>query len=269
MKYLNKYNEGIFSSKKVDKKLINDIKKYLEDNYQVINYNEDNDEFVFRFNFEMDDLIERFRGEIKISDEYQQETGIKKITKAFSKPAVKFTLCRCDDRGNNSGRSLASSKMFDPSGFYESITDTISNVISFIKKHKEQENKVKKEKEELKDKTISKDELGDVIVNLCDICDSYTIKDIFQKRRDGYYFYLLSFVKNDIGINIKEIEELISSKSYGTPRVKIDNIVFLKSLVGELDDIKYSLKEGWDLEVNIYLKKNAIEIEIYEASKKI
>jgi hypothetical protein len=261
MKYLNKYNEGIFSSKKVDKKLINDIKKYLEDNYQVIHYNEDNDEFVFRFNFEMDDLIERFRGEIKISDEYQQETGIKKITKAFSKPAVKFTLWRCDDRGNNSGPSLVSSKMFDPSGFYESITGIISNGISFIKKDREQKNKVKKEKEELKDKTISKDELGDVIVNLCDICDSHT--------RDGYYFYLLSFVKNDIGINIKEIEELINSQSYGTPRVKIDNMVFLKSLLGELDDIKYSLKEGWDLEVNIYLKKNTIEIEIYEASKKI
>ena len=203
MKYLNKYNEGIFSSKKVDKKLINDIKKYLEDNYQVIHYDENNDDFVFRFNVnETDGLIDRFRGVIVISDEYQQETGIKKITKAFSIPAVKFTLWRCDDNGNNSGPSLASSKMFDPSlsNLISMVKNMVSNVIGTIKKDREQKNKVKKEKEELKDKTISKDELEDVIVNLCDICDSYTIKDIFQKRRDGSYFYLLSFVKNDIGI---------------------------------------------------------------------
>ena len=44
MKYLNKYNEGIFSSKKIDKKLISDIKKYLEDNYQNVQFDENNND---------------------------------------------------------------------------------------------------------------------------------------------------------------------------------------------------------------------------------
>jgi hypothetical protein len=82
MKYLNKFNEGIFSSKGVDKKLTEKIKKYLTDNYQNVRFNEDNDEIVFTF---ASDGV-NYRGDIKVSDEYQQETGIKNImkTKVYS-----------------------------------------------------------------------------------------------------------------------------------------------------------------------------------------
>jgi hypothetical protein len=275
MKYLNKYNEGIFSSKKVDKKLISDIKKYIEDNYQVINYNEDNDDFVFCFT---SDGI-NYRGEIKISDEYQQETGIKKITKVFSKPSIGFSLYHCDNLGNARGGRLRSGTMFDGSDYYdysdyyETITNSISSVVNSVRRDIEMKQKSQKEKEELKDKTISKDELEDVLVNLSDICDAepgsnLEIKETFIRRTDGVYMYLIKFTKKDLGFNFKEIKNIIGSRSYGTPRIKIDNLENLKSIIEEIDNIKYALKEGWDLDVNIYIKDNTIEIEIYEASKK-
>jgi hypothetical protein len=276
MKYLNKYNEGIFSSKKVDKKLISDIKKYLEDNYQVINYNEDNDDFVFCFT--SDGM--NYRGEIKISDEYQQETGIKKITKVFSKPSIGFSLYHCDDLGNKIGSQpfcsrsrLIGVSMFDDSDYYETIIDSISSVVNSVRRDIEMKQKSQKEKEELKDKTISKDELEDVLVNLSDICDAepgsnFEIKETFIRRTDGVYMYLIKFTKKDLGFNFKEIKSIIGSRSYGTPRINIDNLGNLKSIIEEIDNVKYALKEGWDLDVNIYIKENTIEMEVYEATKK-
>jgi hypothetical protein len=264
MKYLNKYNEGIFSSKKVDKKLISDIKKYLEDNYQVINYNEDNDDFVFCFT--SDGM--NYRGEIKISDEYQQETGIKKITKVFSKPSIGFSLYHCDDLGNVRGGRLRSGSMFDGSDYYETIINNISSVIGSVRRDIEMRQKSQKEKEELKGKTISKDELDDVIVNLCDICDGYEIKETFIRRTDGVYMYLITFIKNSLGFNFKEIKSIIGSRGYGDPKIQIDNLENLKSIIEELDNIKYTLKEGWELDVKISVKEKTIEMEVYEASKK-
>jgi len=267
MKYLNKYNEGIFSSKKVDKKLISDIKKYLEDNYQVINYNEDNDEFVFLFT---SDGI-NYRGEIKISDEYQRETGIKKITKAFSKPSLKFSLYHCDNLGNTRGRRLCDGTMFDSSDYYETIINNISSVVGRVRRDIELRQKSQEEKEKLKDKTISKDELEDVLVNLSDICDDCEIKETFIKRTGtaaGVYMYFITFTKNNLGFNFKEIESIIGSRSYGNPKIQIDNLENLKLIIEELDNIKYALKQGWDLDMKIGAKENKIEIEIYEASKK-
>jgi hypothetical protein len=264
MKYLNKYNEGIFSSKKVDKKLISDIKKYIEDNYQVINYNEDNDEFVFRFT---SDGI-NYRGEIKISDEYQQETGIKKITKAFSKPSLRFSLYHCDNLGNNIGNRLRDASMFDSSDYYETIIDSISSVVGRVRRDTELRQKSQKEKEELKDKTISKDELEDVLVNLSDICDDCEIKETFIKRTDGVYMYFITFTKNNLGFNFKEIKSIIASRGYVDPKIQIDNLENLKLIIEELDNVKYALKEGWDLDVKIGAKENKIEMEVYEASKK-
>jgi hypothetical protein len=272
MKYLNKYNEGIFSSKKVDKKLISDIKKYIEDNYQVINYNEDNDEFVFRFT---SDGI-NYRGEIKISDEYQQETGIKKITKAFSKPSLRFSLYHCDNLGNARGRRLCDGTMFDSSDYYETIINNISSVVGRVRRDIELRQKSQEEKEKLKDKTISKDELEDVIVSLSDICDEYEIKETFIRRLDdtyrgtaaGVYMYFITFTKNNLGFNFKEIKSIIGSRSYGDPKIQIDNLENLKSIIEELDNIKHSLKEGWNLDVKILVKENKIEMEVYEASKK-
>jgi len=264
MKYLNKYNEGIFSSKKVDKKLISDIKKYIEDNYQVINYSEDNDEFVFRFT---SDGI-NYRGEIKISDEYQQETGIKKITKAFSKPSLRLSLYHCDNLGNNIGGRLLDGKMFDSSDYYETIINNISSVVGRVRRDIELRQKSQKEKEELKDKTISKDELEDVLVNLSDICDDCEIKETFIKRTDGVYMYFITFTKNNLGFNFKEIKSIIASRGYVDPKIQIDNLENLKLIIEELDNIKYALKEGWDLDVKIGAKENKIEMEVYEASKK-
>jgi hypothetical protein len=264
MKYLNKYNEGIFSSKKVDKKLISDIKKYIEDNYQVINYNEDNDDFVFCFT---SDGI-NYRGEIKISDEYQQETGIKKITKAFSKPSLRFSLYHCDNLGNNIGGRLLDGKMFDSSDYYETIINNISSVVGRVRRDIELRQKSQKEKEELKDKTISKDELEDVLVNLSDICDDCEIKETFIKRTDGVYMYFITFTKNNLGFNFKEIKSIIASRGYVDPKIQIDNLENLKLIIEELDNIKYALKEGWDLDVKIGAKENKIEMEVYEASKK-
>ena len=271
MKYLNKYNEGIFSSKKVDKKLISDIKKYLEDNYQVINYNEDNDDFVFRFT---SDGI-NYRGEIKISDEYQQETGIKKITKAFSKPSLRFSLYHCDNLGNNIGgrlrgthNHLLDGTMFHSSDYYETIIDSISSVVGRVRSDIEMRQKSQKEKEELKDKTISKDELEDVLVNLSDICDDCEIKETFIKRTDGVYMYFITFTKNNLGFNFKEIKSIIASRGYVDPKIQIDNLENLKLIIEELDNVKYALKEGWDLDVKIGAKENKIEMEVYEASKK-
>jgi hypothetical protein len=264
MKYLNKYNEGIFSSKKVDKKLISDIKKYIEDNYQVINYSEDNDEFVFRFT---SDGI-NYRGEIKISDEYQQETGIKKITKAFSKPSLRLSLYHCDNLGNNIGGRLLDGKMFDSSDYYETIINNISSVVGRVRRDIELRQKSQKEKEELKDKTISKDELEDVLVNLSDICDDCEIKETFIKRTDGVYMYFITFTKNNLGFNFKEIKSIIASRGYVDPKIQIDNLENLKLIIEELDNVKYALKEGWDLDVKIGAKENKIEMEVYEASKK-
>jgi hypothetical protein len=269
MKYLNKFNEGIFSSKGVDKKLAEKIKKYLTDNYQSVRFNEDNDEFVFTFT--SDGM--NYKGEIKVSDEYQEETGIKKITKVFSKPSLGFSLYHCDNLGNKIGSRLIGVSMFDDSDYYETIIDSISSVVNSVRKDIEMKQRSQKEKEELKDKTISKDELEDVLVNLSDICDAdpgsnLEIKETFIRRTDGVYMYLIKFTKKDLGFNFKEIKNIIGSRSYGTPRIKIDNLENLKSIIEEIDNIKYALKEGWDLDVNIYIKDNTIEIEIYEASKK-
>jgi hypothetical protein len=124
------------------------------------NYNEDNDDFFFCFT---SDGI-NYRGEIKISDEYQQETGIKKITKVFSKPSIGFSLYHCDNLGNARGGRLRSGTMFDGSDYYdysdyyETITNSISSAVNSVRKDIEMRQKSQKEKEELKDKTISKDE---------------------------------------------------------------------------------------------------------------
>jgi hypothetical protein len=272
MKYLNKYNEGIFSSKEIDKKLISDIKKYLEDNYQNVRFDENNNEFIFLFT--SDEL--NYKGEIKISDEYQRETGIKKITKAFSKPSLKFSLYHCDNLGNARGRRLFDVTMFDSSDHYETIINNISSVVGRVRRDIELRQKSQKEKEKLKDKTISKDELEDVIVSLSDICDDCVIKETFVRRTDdtyrgtaaGVYMYFITFTKNNLGFNFKEIKSTIDSRSYGDPKIQIDNLENLKLIIEELDNIKYALKEGWDLDMKIGAKENKIEIEIYEASKK-
>ena len=275
MKYLNKYNEGIFSSKEIDKKLISDIKKYLEDNYQNVRFDENNNEFIFLFT--SDEL--NYKGEIKISDEYQRETGIKKITKAFSKPSLRFSLYHCDNLGNNIGNRLSDASMFEvgsPRYNYETIIDCISSVVGRVRRDIELRQKSQKEKEKLKDKTISKDELEDVIVSLSDICDDCVIKETFVRRTDdtyrgtaaGVYMYFITFTKNNLGFNFKEIKSTIDSRSYGDPKIQIDNLENLKLIIEELDNIKYALKEGWDLDMKIGAKENKIEIEIYEASKK-
>jgi len=277
MKYLNKFNEGIFSPKGVDKKLTEKIKKYLTDNYQSVRFNEDNDELVFTF---ASDGV-NYRGDIKVSDEYQQETGIKKITKVFSKPSLRFSLYRCDNNGHRIGNRLRDSSIFifDNNDCYETIIDSISSVVNRVRKDIELRQKSKEEKEQLKGKTISKDELEDVLVNLSDICDAdpgskLEIKETFIRRTDGIYMYLIIVTKKDLGFNFKEVKNVIDSRSYGTPRIKIDNFENLKSIIEEIDDIKYALKEGWDLDINIYinnimLNRNTIEIEVYEVSKKI
>lgn len=270
MKYLNKFNEGIFSSKGVDKKLTEKIKKYLTDNYQNVRFNEDNDEIVFTFASDGVNYI-IFSS---VSDEYQQETGIKKITKVFSKPSLRFSLYRCDNNGHRIGNRLQDVSMFDNNDCYEKIIDSISSVVNRVRKDIELRQKSKEEKEQLKGKTISKDELEDVLVNLSDICDAdpgskLEIKETFIRRTDGIYMYLIIVTKKDLGFNFKEVKNVIDSRSYGTPRIKIDNFENLKSIIEEIDDIKYALKEGWDLDINIYIKENTIEIEVYEVSKKI
>lgn len=267
MKYLNKYNEGIFSSKKVDKKLISDIKKYIEDNYQNVRFDENDNEFIFLFTF----FDAYYKGVIKISDEYQQETGIKKITKAFSKPSLRFSLYHCDNLGNNIGNRLSDTSMFEvgsPRYNYETIIDCISSVVGRVVRDIELRQKSQEEKEKLKDKAIPKDELEDVVVNLSDICDNCLIKETFIRRTDGVYMYLITFTKNNLGFNFKEIKSIIGSRSYGDPKIQIDNLENLKSIIEELDNIKHSLKEGWNLDVKILVKENKIEMEVYEASKK-
>lgn len=275
MKYLNKYNEGIFSSKKIDKKLISDIKKYLEDNYQNVQFDENNNEFIFLFT--SDEL--NYKGVMKISDEYQEETGIKKITKAFSKPSLRFSLYRSDENLNlnfinindllNAGNRVFNSTLFGDDDYYKTIIDSISSVVGRVRRDVELRQKSQEEKEKLKDKTISKDELEDVIVSLCDICDEYEIKETFIRRKDGVYMYFITFTKNNLGFNFKEIKSIIGSRSYGDPKIQIDNLENLKLIIEELDNIKYSLKEGWNLDVKIGVKENKIEIEIYETSKVI
>lgn len=41
-----------------------------------------------------------------------------------------------------------------------------------------------------------------------------------------------------------------------------------KNLISDIDNIKYNLKEGWELDVKILVKENKIELEVYETSKK-
>lgn len=267
MKYLNKYNEGIFSSKKIDKKLISDIKKYLEDNYQNVQFDENNNEFIFLFT--SDEL--NYKGVMKISDEYQEETGIKKITKAFSKPSLRFSLYRSDENNivEHPRNRVFNSTLFGDDDYYKTIIDSISSVVGRVRRDIELRQKSQEEKEKLKDKTISKDELEDVIVSLCDICDEYEIKETFIRRKDVVYMYFITFTKNNLGFNFKEIKSIIGSRSYGDPKIQIDNLENLKLIIEELDNIKYSLKEGWNLDVKIGAKENKIEIEIYETSKVI
>ena len=273
MKYLNKYNEGIFSSKKLDKKLISDIKKYLEDNYQNVQFDENNNEFIFLFT--SDEL--NYKGVMKISDEYQEETGIKKITKAFSKPSLRFSLYRSDENLNlnfnindllNAGNRVFNSTLFGDDDYYKTIIDSISTVVGRVRRDVELRQKSQEEKEKLKGKTISKDELEDVVVNLSDICDNCVIKETFIRRTDGVYMYLITFTKNNLGFNFNEIKSIIGSRSYGDPKIQIDNLENLKSIIEELDNIKYTLKEGWELDVKILVKENKIELEVYETSKK-
>jgi DNA-binding transcriptional MerR regulator len=80
--------------------------------------------------------------------------------------------------------------------------------------------------------------------------------------------YLITFIKNSLGFNFKEIKSIIGSRGYGDPKIQIDNLENLKSIIEELDNIKHSLKEGWNLDVKILVKENKIEMEVYEASKK-
>lgn len=266
MKYLNKYNEGIFSSKKIDKNLISDIKKYLEDNYQNVQFDENNNEFAFLFT--SDEL--NYKGVMKISDEYQEETGIKKITKAFSKPSLKFFLYRSDENNivEHPINRVFNATLFDDDDYYKTIIDSISLVVSRVRRDIELRQKSQEEKQKLKDKTISKDDLEDVLINLSDICDDCVIKETFIKRTDGVYMYLITFTKNNLGFNFNEIKSIIGSRGYGDPKIQIDNLENLKSIIEELDNIKYNLKEGWELDVKILVKENKIELEVYETSKK-
>jgi hypothetical protein len=261
MKYLNKYNEGIFSSKKVDKQLVEKVKKWIEDNYNNAQLNEEDNKTIIEFTH--DDVD--YKVVLSIDDDYQKEKGIGKLTKVFSKPDIRFSLIANNHRLNSVSMSEGD---FYTERISDEIINNISHYVNNMKTDKLRKAEYEKEKEELKSKTISKDDLEDVVVSLSDICDDYEIKENFVKRTDGRYFYLVKFTKKELGFNFKEIKSIIGSRSYGDPKIQIDNLENLKLIIEELDNIKYALKEGWDLDVNIYIKDNSIEMEVYEASKK-
>jgi len=87
-----------------------------------------------------------------------------------------------------------------------------------------------------------------------------------QKKTSCYVSYIDKPLK--IGLNEIKINKFFNNgykiECHLPPKINDHSI----SIIEELDNIKYTLKEGWELDVKISVKEKKIEMEVYEASKK-